>query len=1064
MRPSLERFIFFFSLLISLVSANANDPLVHVLAPGFEVRELPVKLSNINGLSFARDGRLTALGYDGRIHLLSDSDKDGLEDKSELFWDKQTISVPVGMVWAPEGLYVTSHGKVSLLKDHNGDLKADEEEIIAQGWPATDVATGGTDAVGIARDAEGNIFFGLLVADYSNPYRIGKDGQPKYTTNSIRGTIQKWSPKTKKLETVCTGIRVPFALGFNKVGDLFNTDQEGETWCPDGNPLDEFNHIIPGRNYGFPPRHPQYLPNLISEPPVVSFGPQHQSTCGFVFNEPKVSNSYSPAQKLFGPAWWEGDAFVTGESRGQIWRVKLVKTPAGYIGKEFTFARLRMLTTDVAISPEGAMYVSCHSGQPDWGTGPKGEGKLFKITYSEPAQPQPVAAWASTPMNVHVAFDREMHPSVTNQASEIKIEFGDFVSAADRYENLRPPYQVVKHQQTFPRGHLAVKSASLSQDRRTLNLVTAPHPQTVTYALTIPNVKSPANNSPGQTVDVTYTLNGLLAFWSRQDQPGKSIWSSWFPHLESSICRAYMPANDKAPGSGTFELKSRLRLPMGTNLLRFESELPFRIRVGSTTKNIGKETSGVYVAQITAVFEEKDLDFEMKMEFSQAVAGDRPSIRGSYSSPEDPTVRTLPLSSFVLPWAPEYLPPPPMDLVKTELTGGDYERGKNLFFGEKLKCATCHRVRGEGQTIAPDLSNLVSKDPTAVLRDIKDPSATIHPDYVAFNVWQHNGDEASGFIRLQKEESLTVLAADGTEKTIPRDNLKEVRASSVSLMPSGLLDGFTDRQVRDLLVFLTSEPPQRKREEIEKILGSTTAENVPATTTEENSKSIVWVASKQDHGKDQHDYPRCQELWIRLLNQSPQITATNAWQWPTDEQWASANVLVFYFWNQEWNAERLHQIDQFFDRGGGIIVIHSGTIATKNPEQMAERFGLASRSGGHTKYLHTPFDLKIVQPSTHPIVRGMPKQIHFLDEPYWQLIGDPAKVNVLATFESEGKQWPQLWTYEQGKGRVFVSVPGHYTWTHEDPIYRLLILRGIAWAMGEDTQKFESLATVDLSK
>ena len=42
-------------------------------------------------------------------------------------------------------------------------------------------------------------------------------------------------------------------LAFNEAGDLFCTDQEGETWCPDGNPLDELNRILPGHNYGFPP-------------------------------------------------------------------------------------------------------------------------------------------------------------------------------------------------------------------------------------------------------------------------------------------------------------------------------------------------------------------------------------------------------------------------------------------------------------------------------------------------------------------------------------------------------------------------------------------------------------------------------------------------------------------------------------------------------------------------------------------------------------------------------------------------------------------------------------------
>ena len=345
-----------------------------MLVPGFTVQELPVPLSNINNLRFAPDGRLTALGYSGHIWLLRDTDGDGLEDTATAFWDKPTLSVPVGMAWSKDGLYVSSHGKVSLLRDTDGDGKADIEQIVVSGWPPTDVGSGGVDATAVTLDSAGNVYFGLLTADYSNPYRV-KDGVSHYDMDGQRGTIQKWSASTKRLETIATGIRVPYTLAFNRLGDLFVTDQEGETWCPNGNPLDELNHIVPGRNYGFPPRHEKYLPNLISEPPVVGFGPQHQSSCGLVFNEA------SKNQNSFGPSWWEGDAFVAGESRGKIWRVRLVKTPAGYVGKEVILARLKMLTTDVAISPKGDLYVSCHSGTPDWGTGPTGEGKIFKISY-----------------------------------------------------------------------------------------------------------------------------------------------------------------------------------------------------------------------------------------------------------------------------------------------------------------------------------------------------------------------------------------------------------------------------------------------------------------------------------------------------------------------------------------------------------------------------------------------------------------------------------------------------------------------------------------------------------
>jgi len=66
-----------------------------------------------------------------------------------------------------------------------------------------------------------------------------------YDVNSVRGTIQKWSPKQNNLKPSPQESACHFALTFNKAGDLFNTDQEGETWMPNGNPLDELNQIIP---------------------------------------------------------------------------------------------------------------------------------------------------------------------------------------------------------------------------------------------------------------------------------------------------------------------------------------------------------------------------------------------------------------------------------------------------------------------------------------------------------------------------------------------------------------------------------------------------------------------------------------------------------------------------------------------------------------------------------------------------------------------------------------------------------------------------------------------------
>ena len=74
---------------IAFAIASFGQTNVSMLEPGFTVWELPVRLSNINNLRFKPDGKLTALGYDGRVHILQDTDGDGLEDQDTLFWDKQ---------------------------------------------------------------------------------------------------------------------------------------------------------------------------------------------------------------------------------------------------------------------------------------------------------------------------------------------------------------------------------------------------------------------------------------------------------------------------------------------------------------------------------------------------------------------------------------------------------------------------------------------------------------------------------------------------------------------------------------------------------------------------------------------------------------------------------------------------------------------------------------------------------------------------------------------------------------------------------------------------------------
>lgn len=72
-----------------------------------------------------------------------------------------------------------------------------------------------------------------------------------------------------------------------------------------------------------------------------------------------------------------------------------------------------------------------------------------------------------------------------------------------------------------------------------------------------------------------------------------------------------------------------------------------------------------------------------------------------------------------------------------------------------------------------------------------------------------------------------------------------------------------------------------------------------------------------------------------------------------------------------------------------------------------------------------------------------------------QLIGDAKNVHVLASAKVDGEIRPLIWTRQADKGRVLVSIPGHYTWTLNDPLFRTVLLRGIAWAAGEPVERME---------
>jgi len=253
---------------------------------------------------------------------------------------------------------------------------------------------------------------------------------------------------------------------------------------------------------------------------------------------------------------------------------------------------------------------------------------------------------------------------------------------------------------------------------------------------------------------------------------------------------------------------------------------------------------------------------------------------------------------------------------------------------------------------------------------------------------------------------------------------------------------------------------------------------------------VVLVAFKKDHGQNEHDYPLWQKRWAVLLGGkkagqekqvnlygpapeakqkvalagAPKVKVSTANGWPSREQFKTADLIVIFCYVQ-WDEQKLKELEEFLSRGGGFVILHPAVIVPKGKKitnQVAELIGLAWEYD-YTRWRHGPMNLKIAAPD-HPICLGLPKSIQLLDEAYWPLKGDLSKVRVLANSDEtvskdsqQTKPEPMFYIYEHGKGRVFSCILGHYTWTFDDPYFRILLLRGMAWAAGQSPYRFDRL-------
>jgi putative heme-binding domain-containing protein len=136
---------------------------------------------------------------------------------------------------------------------------------------------------------------------------------------------------------------------------------------------------------------------------------------------------------------------------------------------------------------------------------------------------------------------------------------------------------------------------------------------------------------------------------------------------------------------------------------------------------------------------------------------------------------------------------------------GDPVRGAQVFTA--AQCAACHRVGTNGETLGPDLSTVAQRfQRKEILESIVYPSHTISDQFVSKEVVA-NGKTYVGLVAQRGQAGVTVLLPTGQKVEIPQADIDAIQDSTVSAMPTGLLNTLSLEQVADLFAYLHGAQP-----------------------------------------------------------------------------------------------------------------------------------------------------------------------------------------------------------------------------------------------------------------
>ncbi len=320
---------------------------------------------DIHSLTIDTRGRVVVSGP-GYVRFLIDEDGDGKADRAKEFVDGPKSGAQ-GMFFVGRDLLLSGDNGLRLYRDDNRDDKADKAPEVFLGI----LAGGEHHAHSIQKGPDGwwyviaGNYAGVTDAYIKDP-KTGKIRASSPIKKPYAGVIMRIRPDLGAGEIVTDGFRNAYDFGFNRLGDIFTFDSDGErdVSLPWYRPTRVF-HATPASNAGWVSRswkNPGYFADM---PPVIGDFGRGSPSGVVVYNHNQFPTEYRGA--VLGLDWTYGRVIALPlKQNGSVWTSKPVELMTG-VGS-FGFA-----PTDAEIGPDGSLYVS---------VGGRGtRGGVYKVTY-----------------------------------------------------------------------------------------------------------------------------------------------------------------------------------------------------------------------------------------------------------------------------------------------------------------------------------------------------------------------------------------------------------------------------------------------------------------------------------------------------------------------------------------------------------------------------------------------------------------------------------------------------------------------------------------------------------